>query len=269
MKRSSENQNTFWENLIFKLKPVRKQVGWSLIIISTLAWVGIGALFFLDISVAIQTALSSLLFIIGEVTFFGSIPFLGKDIWGAIKGLFKSDSAHINKRCKYKTKNLSIDSWESYLKNSEKLSELSHTIMNMLSEDVTNFLPQEWSNIDSLEKSDEWIRRRDAESFVFTIKVLDTQKIAGLLILTDSGSGEKNDLRLGFIFAKNYWGNGLAKEMIAGLIKWCNEDQKISSLTGGVESNNHASEKVLMNNGFSVSKTETPQEMKFFTRKFS
>ena len=270
MTRESENQNTFWANLIIRLRPVRKQVGWALIIISTLAWVGIGGLFFLDISVAQQTAISSVLFIVGELTFFASIPFLGHDIWSSVKKIFSRNNFPLDKRCQFRTKNLSIESWKSYLENSEKLRELSQIIMSMLSDDVTKFLPQEWANIDSHEKSVEWIRSRDAESCVFTIRVIVTQKIAGLLILTDvsSGSKDENDLRLGFIFSKRYWGKGLGNEMIAGLVNWCIKEQKITSLTGGVESNNYASEKVLRNNGFKVSQTGTPKEINYFTRKF-
>jgi ribosomal-protein-alanine N-acetyltransferase len=272
MVKTSKQNSTAWQNFIIRVNPYRKQIGWTLIILSTLAWVGIGSLFFLDISVAKQTAISSILFIIGELTFFGSIPFLGKDIWGSFKKLFiKKHSNELDRRCRFTTSHLSVESWKFHLEVSEKFDALSQEIIAMLSKGVTKTLPRGWSEINSIEKSKKWIMDRETESFVFTITTLETQKLAGLLLLTAPDLDQKKgtDLRLGFLFSEIYWGKGLAKELIAGLIEWCIEDKKINSLTGGVLNDNYASEMVLRGNGFTALNAEISDDMKFYIRNFN
>jgi len=45
------------------------------------------------------------------------------------------------------------------------------------------------------------------------------------------------------------WGKGYAAELIGGFVKWC-KDNDISTVTGGVDSDNIASIRVLEKNNF-------------------
>lgn len=272
MPNQSKNESTVWKNIFNYLNPLRKQIGWALVIISTLAWVGIGGLFFLEISVAKQTAISTVLLIIGELAFFGSIPFLGKDIWGSIKKLFlKNQSNTFDDRCNFVTENLSVKSWKPSLNDSKSLNTLIQEIMEMLSDEVTKFLPQEWAEINSAEKSKKWILERDAESSVFIARIKETQVFAGLIILSDENQDleKRAELHMGFMLSQEYWGKGLGNEMIAGLVSWCQNEKDISSITGGVIQGNHASAKILKNNGFTESNSTTEKCMEYFTRRLN
>ncbi|MGV7222000.1 MAG: GNAT family N-acetyltransferase [Nitrospinales bacterium] len=139
----------------------------------------------------------------------------------------------------------------------------------MLSDEVTKFLPQEWSKINSAERSKKWILDREAESSVNTVSIIETQKLAGLIILIDVSEDIKigAELQLGFLLSKEYWGKGYGNEIISGLVSWCKEDRDIYSITGGVMNGNHASEIILKNNGFTNSNIDSIQNVKFYTLK--
>ena len=74
----------------------------------------------------------------------------------------------------------------------------------------------------------------------------------GLVILFEDSTapGPLVDVRLGYVLAKSAWGKGLASEMVGGLVRWCRASDMICSMTGGVASEDPASGKVLVNNGF-------------------
>ncbi len=63
--------------------------GYVLFIFSFLAWIGIGVLQFLNLSVAQNASISGGLFIVGEVTFYISIVLLGNTFWQKIKDWFR------------------------------------------------------------------------------------------------------------------------------------------------------------------------------------
>lgn len=58
------------------------------------------------------------------------------------------------------------------------------------------------------------------------------------------------DVRLGYVFAAQEWGNGYASEMVAGLVSLCSEHPTIHSIIAGVSMANVASARVLTKHGF-------------------
>lgn len=70
----------------FKVAPVRpgrvrRGIGYALLVISTVTWFGgLLAAPWLPYSVARRAAIGGTLVVIGEITFWASIPFLGKEI---------------------------------------------------------------------------------------------------------------------------------------------------------------------------------------------
>lgn len=92
-----------------------------------------------------------------------------------------------------------------------------------------------------------WIRDRNAESDVYTIRTTQTGDLIGLLILA-----QVDDTRthLGYLFDENVWGKGYATELLVGLI-WTLRDQSVTMrLIGGVAVTNPASVRVLQKAGF-------------------
>lgn len=74
----------------------------------------------------------------------------------------------------------------------------------------------------------------------------------GLLILfegqPDDGPGV--DLRVGYLLGASVWGEGMATELVAGLVTWARAQPSIATLTAGVEATNPASARVLSKNDF-------------------
>jgi hypothetical protein len=68
---------------------MRKTVGYILFVLSILFWIGMGGIQFLKLTAAQNASWLSLLFILGEVTFYLSIVLLGKEFWEKIKYWFK------------------------------------------------------------------------------------------------------------------------------------------------------------------------------------
>lgn len=64
-----------------------KILGFSLIALSTLAWIAVFIVPFLDFSVAQIAAIITVLIIFAEVTFYLAILLLGKPLWQKIKQL--------------------------------------------------------------------------------------------------------------------------------------------------------------------------------------
>ena len=67
---------------------MRKTLGYVMLIIACLAWVAIPLLSFSGISLAAAAAFTTVLIILGEVTFFVGIALLGKEAWQRIKAAF-------------------------------------------------------------------------------------------------------------------------------------------------------------------------------------
>ena len=67
---------------------MKQVIGYCLFIFSFMAWAVIAILPFFDLSIAMTTAITSGLIIIGEIAFYLSIVLLGKEFLTKIKSLF-------------------------------------------------------------------------------------------------------------------------------------------------------------------------------------
>ena len=121
----------------------------------------------------------------------------------------------------------------------------------MLTVRTTTALPEPWRGDFSVERAKAWISERDAESPTLLVTEAVTERPVGLVILADVPLGESSvDVRIGYSFAEDVWGQGLATELLAGLIDWARTQPTIHTLTGGVDPNNRASVRVLEKSGF-------------------
>lgn len=175
----------------------------------------------------------------------------------------KSENLRI--RCHFTTNRLSVNSWGEMFISEEQQEELLHSVIHILSKKVTKHLPPDWQDLDDREKASIWINDRNEESDAFTIKLTDTNEIVGLLLLTEIGDQTTlADLRLGFFLSEQFWGKGIASELISGLVEWCRQDGGVRSIAGGVEDENVASARVLEKNGFSISAAEIYDNVKIY-----
>ncbi|MCH7790536.1 MAG: GNAT family N-acetyltransferase [Acidobacteria bacterium] len=154
--------------------------------------------------------------------------------------------------CGFETDRLRVGEWHS-VANQQSL-DLVRAVAGILTEESTRALPAQWHGEYSLDRCRAWIDERDGESP--TLLVLDSQSSdpLGLVILFETAVSEGSliDLRIGYLFDEAVWGNGLASEVVGGLVGWARSQPRIQTLTGGVTRSNPASARVLAKNGFEL-----------------
>ena len=133
--------------------------------------------------------------------------------------------------------------------------ELEDVITALLTEPVTRSLPPAWQGAYTTEWARRWIEERDTEGPTLLVTHRADRRPAGLVILFEeaaTGKADVIDVRLGYLLAEDTWGQGLASELLAGLVGWCRRQPALASLTGDVAQDNPASARVLEKNGFHV-----------------
>lgn len=68
---------------------LRKFAGYTLLVLSVVAWAAIATLPFLDVSFSHAALITTALLIGGEIAFFTAVALLGKEIWAKLKSLFR------------------------------------------------------------------------------------------------------------------------------------------------------------------------------------
>ena len=167
----------------------------------------------------------------------------------------------IEERCSFNTQRLSVSSWTNQLKEPDSEKNLAEKVIEILTPNVTKALPDGWQNISTIVGAQEWINERDEESHFLTVQLLKTNETIGFIFLYEADSEQKyDDLRFGYLLSEKVWGKGLGTELIEGLINWCKAEGDIKRISGGVESDNIGSIKVLEKTGFIASTVDNPTE---------
>ena len=85
---------------------------------------------------------------------------------------------------------------------------------------------------------------RDEERTTLLVVDRSTLRVIGLMILfvieAEGGNGE-TELRLAYLLSADTLKQGIASELLTGFVAWCREESPISSIAGGVASDNLAS----------------------------
>ncbi len=167
----------------------------------------------------------------------------------------------IEERCNYNTDRLWVRSWKHIVKDLGSKYKFARIVIEILTPNVTKSLPDGWQNISTIEHAQKWIDARNDESHFATIQLVSTNEIVGFIFLYESGTENKYfDLRFGYLLSEKIWGKGLGTELLEGLINWCQAEGDIKSISGGVETENIGSIKVLEKTGFSPSALDNPTE---------
>jgi len=113
-----------------------------------------------------------------------------------------------------------------------------------------------------------WIAARLSESEVLAILDPTSSALIGVIILAEfETSKTETDIHLGYLLAQNYWGKGLASEVIAGLVAHLAKATQRIRLLGGVEKSNPSSARVLQKAGFVLDPALSDTGTEMFTLK--
>jgi ribosomal-protein-alanine N-acetyltransferase len=129
--------------------------------------------------------------------------------------------------------------------------DLARVIAELLTERTTVALPEPWQGSYTVDRARAWIEERDAESPTLLVMEAASARPVGLVVLAEVPLDDSMvDVRIGYVIAEEAWGRGLATELLSGLVDWARTLPLARTLTGGVELTNHASVRVMENNGF-------------------
>ena len=164
--------------------------------------------------------------------------------------------------CELWTPRLVVANWHQ-LANRFGL-DLAGTVDHILTPTTTAELPPVWQGTYDHERARAWIDDRDRESPTLLALERRTAEAVGLLILFESRSisrDERADVRVGYVIAEPAWGQGFATEIIRALVTWGQSQPTIGSMSAGVTEGNHASERVLLKNGFRRVAAQHPERI--------
>ncbi len=177
----------------------------------------------------------------------------------------------IEQRCNFQTERLSVCGWTNLYADKESKDIFEKKVISILTPQVTKSLPDGWQIIKTITDAQSWIRDRAEESHFITVQLIPSNELVGFIFFYESYLQKSYyDLRFGYLLSETVWGKGLGTELIQGLINWCKAEGDIKSISGGVETDNIGSIKVLEKIGFSPStKNNRTEETIFYEYLFN
>jgi ribosomal-protein-alanine N-acetyltransferase len=155
----------------------------------------------------------------------------------------------ICKSCSFVTDRLIVNEWHLFSVDDKYMAS---AIAAILTPRVTQTLPEVWRGEYSEDRAAKWLDALDREAATLLVLDRSSKNPIGLIILFEnSAEHSRCRVRVGYILAETAWGKGYATELLRGLVSWC-RDMRISSIVGGVEQENVASQRVMEKNGFVV-----------------
>ncbi len=155
----------------------------------------------------------------------------------------------ICKSSSFTTDRLIVSEWR-LLAVSDK--EMANAVSAILTPKVNQSLPEDWRGEYTEYRAAKWLEDLDQEAAILLVLDRPTNNAIGLMILFESDEKQSaRSIRIGYMLAENVWGKGYATELLRGLVGWC-RTMEISSIIGGVERDNIASQRVMEKNGFVV-----------------
>lgn len=152
-------------------------------------------------------------------------------------------------RCAFETSRLLVGPWHDVARKAG--ADLVSVVSSLLTESTTVALPDAWRGNFSVERASDWIEERDGESpTLLLVDRVSRQPIGLVFLYEETTDAAASELRIGYLFAEAVWGQGLASEVVAGLVSWTQSESSIGRLTAGVASMNRASARVLVKCGF-------------------
>jgi RimJ/RimL family protein N-acetyltransferase len=117
-----------------------------------------------------------------------------------------------------------------------------------LTDEVTWALPDSWRGPFSKERAAQWVVDRDAEGLTLLVVDRESRELRGFFVAYQ----QPDALRIGYVLVQAAWGQGLATELLAGVLYRCRERGERRPFLAGVTSDNRASRRVLEKCGFEL-----------------
>ncbi|WP_253816954.1 GNAT family N-acetyltransferase [Vibrio coralliilyticus] len=154
----------------------------------------------------------------------------------------------------YRTNRLTIRQFKDGDRNAHFLSEIQAT----LTEKVVENLPPYFHQVRSNESAETWLSKMNDESVLYVVRANDGALAGFVFVYQDSGSAH-----IGYLLAEEYWGQGLASELLTGFIDSIANKSGWRELVAGVDESNIASLKLLEKLGF-VKQSMNEQRVVFY-----
>lgn len=145
----------------------------------------------------------------------------------------------------FETQRLKVDEVSRELALNQR-STLLENIPDILTPPVVKNLPPYFHGITSSELAVIWLDRMLLESRLLRIKSQKNELIGFLFAYVENES----EAHIGYLLREEYWGQGLASELLQCFIKEVVRVESWSKLIGGVEVSNVASANLLKKLGF-------------------
>lgn len=163
----------------------------------------------------------------------------------------------------FETKRLDVIYWAETLADAGVRSTLAAELTKVLTPRVLHNLPPSLQVVADEGGIERWIQKRAEECDVYLVRD-KSQALIGLLIFASNGDEARDvTLHLGYMLAEDSWGQGIATELLTGVL----EAAKIIApvrLLGGVSLDNHVSAHVLRKLGFSRDGDLSSQDIDVF-----
>lgn len=126
--------------------------------------------------------------------------------------------------------------------NTTKLEQtaLVNALPTILTPAVVANLPGYFQGIDSIAAAEKWLANMLNECRLLMLQS-QQQEVVGLLFIYT----EKHDAHIGYLLAEQYWGQGLAFELLQGFINLAGTQSHWHKLIAGVDESNTPSIKLL------------------------
>lgn len=126
--------------------------------------------------------------------------------------------------------------------NTAKLEKtaLVNALPSILTPAVVENLPSYFQGIDSIAAAEKWLANMLNECRLLMLQS-QQQEVVGLLFIYT----EKHDAHIGYLLAEQYWGQGLAFELLQGFINLAGTQSHWHKLIAGVDESNTPSIKLL------------------------
>ncbi|MCV2403393.1 GNAT family N-acetyltransferase [Marinomonas sp. C2222] len=142
--------------------------------------------------------------------------------------------------------------------------ELLLDIQRLLTPAVTYSLSPYFQNIQSSAAAESWLKTMLKDSQLFAIYDKASNLIIGFFFSSIGKDKSAKGAHIGYLLGEEYWGQGLASEMLRGFISYARQSLQLHSLIGGVEKNNPASSRLLIKLGFKAQPSEEGQSVIFY-----
>ena len=170
----------------------------------------------------------------------------------------------------FETERLAVVPWNGILSDPDEgpRQKLFAELSGILDEQVTAFLPESLVFHEGSDAS-KWAETFSDGSDISSVRLQKTDKkdLAGVLLLRTENPG---DIHVGYIFGKAHWGQGLASELLRGLVGHMTASGYDGVMHAGVAHGNPASVAVLKKVGFEPVEGggESGKDTDFFRRSF-